>query len=513
MNLIVIGTDRKIFEEGSAVRERQIEYGRMFDQVHIVIFTTRIMKYESRIRLSENVWAYPTNSRNKLFYIWDAFKLGKALSSKLPASSSVISTQDSFETGLVGLWLKLRFGLPLQVQIHTDFMNKFFIKHSLLNLVRFLVAHLILPYADGVRVVSKKIKDSIYDLAKNLRVLPILVGTNIQNLNNEKPTIFSVITVGRLESEKAVAVGIRAFAQFIKEGVPAKYIIVGDGSEKANLQKLAKELGVAEKVDFVGWQNDLAPFYAKASVYLSTSLYEGYGMTLIEASLFGLPIVMTDTGLADDLFVDGKSALICKQNDVAGLSKALSSLSTNQILAKTIADTARAEVLKRQVSKETYLEKYKEALLAVSEAKVGRNIVLRFFGLIKNMIGHIRLLRFAIGGLSIALAQILLLYVLTEFAGLWYLISSAISFCFAVITSFLVQKYWAFRDNSKERALRQFLQFLAVALIGIVINTASMFFWVDLLGVWYVLAQIITGFIIMVVNFTIYKFVIFRHTK
>ncbi len=511
MKIISLGMGQKIFEEDSTVRQRMIEYGKIFDELHIVVFTPNLERYNKQ-NIAPNVFLYPTRSKARILYVFDFLNIVRQIIEKIGNKDLVISTQDPFETGLVGLLLKLRFGLPLQVQIHTDFVNKFFIKHSVLNFIRLLISHLILPYADGVRVVSKKIRDSITDLSSSISILPILTTTNVQSQSIEKPSIFSIITVSRLESEKAISLGIKAFAKFLENGIKSRYVIVGDGSERKRLEKLAEELGVADKVYFVGWQNDISPFYAGADAYLSTSLYEGYGMTLIEASLSGLPIIMTDTGLAGDIFIDGKSALVCKQNDVVGLAEALFHLATDKTFAQKIADSGKKQVTSRQISKEVYLERYKKALLPLLSVKIAGNIFSRVIELVKNMVGHIRLLRFAIGGLSIALAQILLLYILTEFAGYWYLLSSAMSFCFAVITSFLVQKYWAFRDHSKERAVRQFIQFVIVALIGIATNTVSMFFWVDLVHVWYVLAQVFTGAIIMIINFLIYRFVIFKNT-
>ena len=62
MRVISIGTDRKLFEANSAVRQRQIEYGKMFDELHIIVFTKRIINCESKIKLSENVFVYSTNS-------------------------------------------------------------------------------------------------------------------------------------------------------------------------------------------------------------------------------------------------------------------------------------------------------------------------------------------------------------------------------------------------------------------------------------------------------------------
>ena len=50
MKVITIGTDRKIFEEGSAVRERMVEYGKLFEKLEVIVFSNRSMNYESRIK-------------------------------------------------------------------------------------------------------------------------------------------------------------------------------------------------------------------------------------------------------------------------------------------------------------------------------------------------------------------------------------------------------------------------------------------------------------------------------
>ena len=68
MFLISIGTDRKIFEEGSPVRNRQVEYGSLFDTTHIVVWNERNKGEFGLINISKNVFVHPTNSKNKLFY-------------------------------------------------------------------------------------------------------------------------------------------------------------------------------------------------------------------------------------------------------------------------------------------------------------------------------------------------------------------------------------------------------------------------------------------------------------
>ena len=67
MKVISIGTDRKIFEDGSFVRERQIEYGKLFEELHLIVFTPNNVKFQDQ-KLSPNVFIYPTKTRLRFFY-------------------------------------------------------------------------------------------------------------------------------------------------------------------------------------------------------------------------------------------------------------------------------------------------------------------------------------------------------------------------------------------------------------------------------------------------------------
>ena len=103
MKILSISTDRKIFEKNSESRERMIEYGKLFDEFHIVVFNKQITNKASQItnqKIAENVWIYPTNSRNKFFYIFDAYKIA----SEIATNSWCVTGQDPYETGFVA-WL------------------------------------------------------------------------------------------------------------------------------------------------------------------------------------------------------------------------------------------------------------------------------------------------------------------------------------------------------------------------------------------------------------------------
>ena len=66
MILISIGTDRKLFEKDSVVGQRTLEYGKFFEEMHIVVFTTRVMNYNSRVKISDKI-LFTDKFCNKLF--------------------------------------------------------------------------------------------------------------------------------------------------------------------------------------------------------------------------------------------------------------------------------------------------------------------------------------------------------------------------------------------------------------------------------------------------------------
>ena len=180
MRVIMFSTDRKIFDAASAVRERMSEYAALFEELHIIVFATTKNKF-TKIQISENCWAYPTQSFLSVFYPFGAYRIGAKLIKNLKSADSptVLTAQDPFETGLVATLLAKRFKLKLQIQVHTDFLNPAFIHLSILNQIRLHVAAFVLPKAYGIRVVSAKIKRELMRKVgishERITILPIFL--------------------------------------------------------------------------------------------------------------------------------------------------------------------------------------------------------------------------------------------------------------------------------------------------------------------------------------------------
>ncbi len=311
MKLLMFSTDRKLFESNSNVLDRMIKLSSKYDKLIIVVLS---LKKNSLVQFEPNdkLLIIPTNSANRLLYIFNAFSLGRQLikREKFEAEDE-ITCQDPFEVGLIGYFLKKSFNLKLELQIHTDLYSPYFASHSILNRIRLIIVRFTLPTANKIRVVSGKVAESLISrgISKNkIEIRPIEVDLSkftlpiSFSLKRKYPEFNKIILiVSRLEKEKGIDLAIKAFSelQVIKKDVGL--VIVGDGRERNSLNNKCVELEIQDYVRFEGWQNDLNSYYKGADLLLVTSYYEGYGLVFKEAQACGCKIVSTDVGIAREV--------------------------------------------------------------------------------------------------------------------------------------------------------------------------------------------------------------------
>lgn len=301
MKLLMISTDRNIFDKNSAVAQRQIEYAKKYEEVHIIVFAKKTFQETS---LGSNIFIYPTRSSSRWLYVFDALKLGRFIVEKRVIGD--VTCQDPFETGLVGALIKNREPVSLEIQIHTDIGSPYFQKFSFLNRIRTRISRYALARADHIRVVSYRIQEYLSTFVEPSRIEVRPIAVNLEGIKNalittdlhKKYPQFSkiVLMVSRLEKEKNISMAIEAFKEVLEKVPKAGLVIVGSGREFTKLKAIAPS-----SVIFEGWQNDTASYLKTADLFLNTSWYEGYGMTLLEAQTAGLKIVSTDVGIAGEV--------------------------------------------------------------------------------------------------------------------------------------------------------------------------------------------------------------------
>jgi glycosyltransferase involved in cell wall biosynthesis len=299
----MLSTDAKVFEPRSSVRERLVRYSGVVVEMHVIVFTKRSAGL-TRERIG-NLFLYPTNTGMRLAYFFTAYATGKKILSAQGAW--LITAQDPFATGAVGYLLKRKLGTPLQLQVHTDFLNPKFRGESVKHFLSAWVALFLISRVDGVRAVSERIARSIYKARPKypkdrVRVLPAFIdadairGTPVTiDLHKRYPDYLRIVLMAsRLVREKDIPFALR-----VAEGVARKlpntlFLIVGDGPERERIVEAASRLGGHVVIE--PWTEALASYYKTADLFFLTSRYEGYGRAPMEAAIAGIPVVMPDVG-------------------------------------------------------------------------------------------------------------------------------------------------------------------------------------------------------------------------
>lgn len=143
----------------------------------------------------------------------------------------------------------------------------------------------------------------------------------------QQKNALTVLSVGRLEKPKNYDAALRAVAEITD--IEFKYRIAGDGFLMAELKDLANELGIANRVEFLGYVEDVSRLMLEADVFFIPSLWEGFGLAAVEAMNASLPVVAGDVdGLRDVVGCDGRCGPLVDplrhESIVTGLKRALS---------------------------------------------------------------------------------------------------------------------------------------------------------------------------------------------
>ena len=161
-----------------------------------------------------------------------------------------------------------------------------------------------------------------------------------------------VLTVARLEAYKGVDTALKAVAQVRGEGHDVNYLVVGSGKQRKTYERLAKELGIAEHVRFVGNvpEAELPALFNTASAYIGVSRradgsrVEGFGVALAEASACGLPVIAGQSGGLAEAVHDGETGLVVDPDEPAAVAVALKRLLDDQLLARRLGQAGRKAI-------------------------------------------------------------------------------------------------------------------------------------------------------------------------
>jgi glycosyltransferase involved in cell wall biosynthesis len=153
--------------------------------------------------------------------------------------------------------------------------------------------------------------------------------------------------VARLVHIKAHEVFLRAAARVAREVLDSRFIVVGDGERRAELETLAMQLGLAERTHFLGWRHDPERVYADLDVVVLTSRSEGSPVALIEAMAAGRPVVATRVGGVSDVVEDGVTGHLAPSGDTETVAAAVVHLLSDPKRSEAMGQAGRKRVIPR----------------------------------------------------------------------------------------------------------------------------------------------------------------------
>ena len=127
------------------------------------------------------------------------------------------------------------------------------------------------------------------------------------------------------------------------------FVIAGDHSPELSptLQSMAHDLGIGERVRFLGFRADVGPLLNDFDVYLNTSSSEGFSLSTVQAMSCGIPPIATRSGGPDEIITNGVDGVLCELGDTDGIVTALRRLISDPVLRKTMGEAGRRTAISR----------------------------------------------------------------------------------------------------------------------------------------------------------------------
>ncbi len=245
-----------------------------------------------------------------------------------------------FPNGVVGTWLKGLTHRPLITTLHGTDVR---LARSV-GVAKPLFRHVV-QHSTQVTAVSRWLADEAERVVSMQRptVAPMPVATDLFSPGGQR-TPARLLFVGRINTQKGIDHLLRSMS---KMKTKATLDVVGDGPGRAAMMQLATDLGISDRVNWMGQlkQPQLVEYYRKASVMVVPSVDEGLGLAAVEALLCETPVVAFNSGGLTDVVRDGQTGVLVPPGDMQALAAALDEILASEERGRTLGVAGRIYAL------------------------------------------------------------------------------------------------------------------------------------------------------------------------
>ncbi len=237
------------------------------------------------------------------------------------------------------IWIARLRGIPAVVNYRGGEAEPFLRKAA--GMVRFSMRR-----AAALVVPSGFLKEVFACFGMDARIVPNIIDLEKFRAGAPSPGDIHVVVARNLEPLYDIASALRALALLRQRHPAARMSVAGSGPERANLERLAAELGIADRVRFTGRLDSqaMAALYREATLSLNPSLADNMPNSVLEALACGLPVVSTDVGGVPFLVRHGETALLVKPGDADAMAGAMARLIEDETLRATLIQNGTEHV-------------------------------------------------------------------------------------------------------------------------------------------------------------------------
>lgn len=361
MKLLAIASDLNIDDFGGAEYnfvEITKRISTNFEEVCIILGSNDSVKkllHKNKNIRCKAVWYPRITNFMGLFYI--LFATIPAIFEYLKLKPDIIWAKQEFPQGVIGVILKVAFRKTLFVttqsaRLHKDELvitgNVPLVIKNLFTRIAGFAINIVFKQADIVLAVSKfSAKEAKSRGAKSIVIVPNGVDSNLFLLKRKPPKIFTIVSTSSLIYRNGLDTLIKAVSVLPKK-VDWKLVIAGIGPLEQDLKKLARELGIQNRVRFAGYvpNKRIPDLLGRASVFVRVSRAEGFGSSFLESMAIGLPTIGTPVGGITDFLRDGQNGFLVPPDDEIALKRLLEKVSRGGEKIEKIAKKGKETVLK-----------------------------------------------------------------------------------------------------------------------------------------------------------------------
>lgn len=202
--------------------------------------------------------------------------------------------------------------------------------------------------ANAITVKINKYKDFFWNIpSSRIFVIPNPIMNPVKTKENYNDCFYKIVAIGRLSKEKGFDKLIKAFNLLDKKYEQWKLSIYGAGLEQEALQQLIDHNSLQDRVILEGWKKEIYDIFLEADIYILSSSFEGFGLSLCEAMSAGMPVISFDCPSGPgEIIQHGENGFLVPPGDIEKLTETIQYLLDNQKVRGYIGENAKKILLR-----------------------------------------------------------------------------------------------------------------------------------------------------------------------